>query len=123
MSGGGEGADGVCSTVGTTEAYFVVPTVVYQGRTVPPGSLPIVKLVFHTDTGPEEANGCNDQPLLTAVYRLHQFGHQPPLQDVALDPASLTQVIRKGADMKGTSGSNGIMKGNNCHTRQPRRHL
>lgn len=64
--------------------------VIYQGQTVPAGALPIVKLVFHTDTGPKEANSCNDQPLLSAVYRLHQFRHQPPLQDVALDPASPT---------------------------------
>jgi len=73
----------------------VNPTVEQQGqnlstcsRSGPDVTLPIVKLVFHADTGPEEANSCNDQPLLSAVYRLHQLGHQPPFQDVALDPAS-----------------------------------
>ena len=47
----------------------------------------MIEFVFHTDTGSEEADGSNDQPLLPALYRLHQFGHQPPLQYVAFDPA------------------------------------
>lgn len=56
---------------------------------------PMIELVFHTDTGPQEADGSDNQPFLSALYRLHQFGHQPPLQYVAFDPAQ-TSVFRSG---------------------------
>lgn len=55
----------------------------------------MIEFVFHTDTGSEEADGSNDQPLFSALYRLHQLGHQPPLQYIALDPAQ-TQPLSTG---------------------------
>lgn len=42
--------------------------------------VPVVELILQVDTGSEEADGRNGEPLLAALHWFHQFWHQPSLQ-------------------------------------------
>ena len=56
--------------------------------------VPVVELILQVDTGSEEADGSDGEPLLAALHGLHQFGHQPPLQYVAFDPEQCHTVFK-----------------------------